>query len=101
WPVAQRGLDTPYGDTANSVFVDSNGYLNLKVLHEDNVWKPSEVSLKKSLGYGTYEFEIKTAAVELDPYLVSSALIYHNDTQALNVALSKWHDPSAVNATSF
>ncbi|MEO5969435.1 MAG: hypothetical protein ABIQ95_05870, partial [Bdellovibrionia bacterium] len=101
WPVKQGGPKDLFAYTDDAVFVDSSGNLNLKVLRQNDVWKSTEVKLGQSLGYGEYEHEIRTSAAALDTQLVSSSLIYADDSRALNIALSKWLDPSAPYASSF
>lgn len=101
WPVKQGGKNNNFAYTTDAVFLDSDGNLNLQVLKVGDTWKSTEVALNQSLGYGVYEFEVKTSAVSLDTNLVSSSMLYADDLQSMDVQLSKWHDSSAAAAASF
>lgn len=101
WPVKQGGKENRFAYTDDAIFIDGAGNLNLKVLKDGDAWKSSEVSLGHSLGYGTYEFEIKTSGIELDPALVSSSMIYQDDQNILEVGLSKWKEASPEHTASF
>lgn len=101
WSVKKDVEKNLFASTTDAIFLDQDGNLNLKVLQSNNIWKSTEVKLPQSLGYGVYNFEIKTSSADLDTKLVNSALIYQDDSHAFNLGLSKWLDPSAPYAASF
>ena len=48
-------------DSANS-WVDSRGYLHLRMGMQGGRWSCAEVNLTRSLGYGTYKFVVQDSA---------------------------------------
>lgn len=50
-----------FSNSQESVFVDTNGDLHLKIRQgNDGKWLASEINLNQSLGYGTYEWEVSS-----------------------------------------
>jgi hypothetical protein len=50
-----------FSDSAQSVFVDDEGNLHLKIRQgTDGKWLASEIDMNQSLGYGTYEWEVSS-----------------------------------------
>ena len=66
-----------FSDSKEHVFVDDEGNLHLKILKNDKEqWEASEVSLSKSLGYGTYEWEMSSRYDTLPPNVVVGLFTY-------------------------
>lgn len=53
-----RGGPGPNNWNSQNAFVDSSGHLHLKIAKVNGQWACSEVWLNKSLGFGTYQFQL-------------------------------------------
>jgi hypothetical protein len=88
-----RGGQSNFYDPAN-VWTDKNGYLHLRMEEHDGVWTCAEVSLTRSLGYGTYIFVVQ----DIGHFGPSAALgLFTNDDlrmddirSELDIELSRW-----------
>ncbi len=98
---SDRGGEPDAYDPAN-VWTDERGFLHLRTAERGGRWTCAEVSLTRSLGYGTYKFVVQDIA-----HLPSSAvvsLLNYDDTGAeafaneIDVELSRWGDPKRKNA---
>jgi hypothetical protein len=49
-----------FSDSTETVFVDSNGDLHLRIHQENGKWVGAEINNHQSLGYGTYEWEVSS-----------------------------------------
>ncbi len=77
----------------DSVFVDVQGQLHLKVINKNGVWYSSEVYLPSSLGYGTYSFDIASHVDQTDTNLVASPFLYQDDSHEIDIEFSNWQYP--------
>jgi hypothetical protein len=90
---SDRGGQPNSYDPAN-VWTDKNGYLHLRMEEHDGVWTCAEVSLTRSLGYGTYIFVVQ----DISHLGTSAALgLYTNDDfraddirSELDIELGRW-----------
>jgi len=88
-------------DPANA-WVDESGYLHLRMAPRDGVWTCAEVSLTRSLGYGSYSFVVQDVG-HLEP---SDALSLYtaddfrldNVRSELDIEMSRWGIAVAKNA---
>jgi len=88
-------------DPANA-WVDESGYLHLRMAPRDGVWTCAEVSLTRSLGYGSYSFVVQDVG-HLEP---SDALSLYtaddfrldNVRSELDIEMSRWGIAGAKNA---
>src|SRR5579862_7242023 len=96
-----RGGEPNAYDLAN-VWVDEKGFLHLQTVERGGRWTCAEVSLTRSLGYGTYDFVVQDIA-HLPPSAVVGLLTY-DDTgtetfgNEIDVELSRWGDPKRKNS---
>jgi hypothetical protein len=99
--VSDHGGEPNSYDSANA-WTDEHGYLHLRMDKRNGQWSCAEVSLTRSLGYGTYKFVIE----DTKPMHPSSVLGFftwdnsrsegfHNE---FDIELSQWDDPKAKNA---
>jgi len=63
----------------SNAFVDSSGYLRLRISKVNRRWTSGEVVLQQSLGYGTYEWELGSNVANLDPWAVLGLFTWNND----------------------
>lgn len=96
-----RGGEPSFYDPDNA-WVDQNGYLHLRMQERNNHWTCAEVSLNRSLGYGSYSFVVQDTS-----HLTQSAVMgmYTLDElrsadvrSELDVEISRWGIASNKNA---
>ncbi|HEY2168947.1 MAG TPA: hypothetical protein VGJ30_04935, partial [Candidatus Angelobacter sp.] len=96
-----HGGETNLYDAANA-WTDEKGYLHLQMGKRDGRWTCAEVSLARSLGYGTYKFVVHDSA----HLSVSGVLgIFTEDERLgdvfhpeMDIELSQWGKPHDKNA---
>jgi hypothetical protein len=87
---------------ASNAWTDEKGYLHLRMAQRDGHWSCGEVSLNRSLGYGTYRFVVQDVA-HLRPSAVLGMFTWDDIRSAdlrneLDIELSRWGDPKGKNA---
>ncbi len=66
-----------FWDSRDNVFVDSKGDLHLRITQrEDKKWVAAEVDLTRSLGYGTYQWEVSSRYDRLPSNVVVGLFTY-------------------------
>jgi hypothetical protein len=103
WEVRQmaserHGLN--YYDARNA-WVDAEGHLHLLLIERDGRWTSADVQMTRSLGYGTYSFDVRDTS-GLDPTAAFSmytwdALGADQNFRELTIDVSRWGDPGSVN----
>jgi hypothetical protein len=86
---------------ARNAWVDKDGHLHLLLTQRDGRWTGAEVWIPRSLGYGTYSFEVRETS-ELDPASAFSmftwdALASDQNFRELTIDVSRWGDPGNPN----
>jgi hypothetical protein len=94
------GVTRSYGPANASV--DGKGFLHLRITKRANDWICSEVSLTRSLGFGTYLFSVHDtskleAAAALSMFTWSDEGADQNHRE-MDINLSRWGDPGSKNA---
>lgn len=98
---SDRGGEPNAYDPANA-WTDEKGYLHLRTADKDGRWTCAEVSLARSLGYGTYKIVVEDSA-----HLPASAVVgflTYDDVRTqdfaneIDIELSRWGDPKRKNA---
>jgi hypothetical protein len=98
---SDRGGQSNTYDPAN-VWTDPKGYLHLRMQEGDGAWSCAEVSLNRSLGYGSYNFVVQDSG-----HLVPSAVLglytadeFRTDDvrNELDIELSRWGIAASKNA---
>jgi hypothetical protein len=82
-----------YFDPAN-VWTDEKGALHLRISGSPGKWNAAEVKLTRSLGYGTYRFEVRDVS-RLEPSAVLTLVTWNGvgseqNRRELDVELSRW-----------
>ena len=80
-------------DPAN-VWTDANGALHLRISGSHGKWTAAEVKLRRSLGYGTYRFQVRDIS-PLEPSAVLTLVSWdgvgtEQNRRELDVELSRW-----------
>jgi hypothetical protein len=93
WEV-KTGYDGPGNNTFSSsaVYVDSSGYLHLKILKAGSTWYCGEVINTMSRGYGTYVFTTRGRVDLLDQNIVLGLFTWDtaHPYEEIDVEISKW-----------
>jgi hypothetical protein len=97
---SNRGGSNQY-DPAN-VTVDDRGAMHLRISKVPAGLTCSEVSLTRSLGYGTYQFVIRDIS-QLDPAAVFGMFTWdyaggEQGNREVDIEISRWGDPVSKNA---
>ncbi|VVB56265.1 Uncharacterised protein [uncultured archaeon] len=84
-----------FSDSDQSVFVDNQGQLHLKIIKAGDKWYSSEVILNESLGYGEYIFYLANRADQIDKNAVLGMFTWDtlapsNNYREMDIELSKW-----------
>lgn len=87
---------------ASNAWTDSNGALHLRIARASGQWTCAEVSLTRSLGYGTYLFVVRDTG-SLEPAAVFSIFTWDYagadpNHREMDIELTKWGDPTIKNA---
>jgi hypothetical protein len=102
-----RGVPSDRGGGDNSfdpsnAWTDANGALHLRIARGLGEWTCAEVTLTRSLGYGSYLFDVRDVS-QLEPADVLGLFTWDNsivDTnhRELDTEISRWGDPEGKNA---
>ncbi|MGH8608019.1 MAG: glycoside hydrolase family 16 protein [Gammaproteobacteria bacterium] len=91
-----------YSDSANNVWVDTQGRLHLKITRSGGRWYCAEVVSADSFGFGTYRFYLDSAVDDLDPNVVLGLFTWSDDpaynNREIDIEFSRWGDPNNQNA---
>lgn len=101
WKPSDRGgTSNPYNP--ENVSVDPAGALHLRIIKRDQQWTCSEVSLTRSLGYGTYSFTVEdTSNVDRSAVFGMFNWDYSTDQEnhrEFDINISRWGEPQSRNA---
>ena len=78
-------------DAALASTDSASGDLTLSVRQGASSWGCAEVTLNRSLGYGTYTWQLRAESTQgLDENLVLGLFTYASDTKEVDIELSQW-----------
>jgi hypothetical protein len=91
-----------HANTASNVWTDRRGWLHLRIARESGQWTCAEISLSRSLGYGSYSFVVREIA-HIEPGTVlgmftRDPLEAGQNHREIDIELSQWGDPGSKNA---
>jgi hypothetical protein len=88
-----------WSDSAESVWVDEQGLLHLRLREIDGTWHSAEVRTQSCAGYGTYRFHLIGRPDELDKNVVLGLFLYKDDDHEIDVEfIQHGEDNSPYNA---
>jgi hypothetical protein len=98
---SNRGGAMNLYDPANA-WTDEKGFLHLRIAGAPGRWTCAEVSLTRSLGYGSYSF-VAHETSHLEPAAVLDLFTWDDQAaeqnhRELNIEISRWGDPDSKNA---
>ena len=79
-----------WSDSTDSVWVDAQGQLHLKIRNVGSSWYCAEVVTQQSFGYRTYLFKVGSDANLFDKNVVVGLFTYLNDTNEIDIEFSRW-----------
>jgi hypothetical protein len=99
-PSSRGGVMNEY-DPANA-WTDAGGALHLRVTKASGKWVCAEVSLTRTLGYGTYSFVVRDTS-HLDPAAVFGMFTWDYagedpNHREMSMEMTRWGDPDSKNA---
>jgi hypothetical protein len=99
-PSDRGGVMNPY-DAANA-WTDGNGLLHLRITKQSDKWVCAEVSLTRTLGYGTYSFRVRDIS-GLEPAVVLGMFTWDyagedQNHREMAIEITRWGDPGNKNA---
>src|SRR5690348_13114348 len=88
-------------DPAN-VWTDRRGALHLRISGRPGEWAGGELKLRRSMGYGTYRFQLRDVS-HLEPSALLTLITWdgvgtESTRRELDVELGRWGDPDNTNA---
>lgn len=79
-----------WSDSEENVWVDTNGWLHLKIRYDNGIWYCSEVYTTGFTRYGMHRFYIIARLDRLDRNVVFAPFLYANDTTEVDIEFSEW-----------
>jgi hypothetical protein len=74
-----------WSDSTNNVWVDTNGYLHLKITESGGNWYCAEITSEQSFGYGEYRFLVGNRIDQLDTNVVGGLFTYLDDDNEIDI----------------
>lgn len=95
---SSRGGTRNLYDPAN-VWTDEKGFMHLRIAKRNSEWTSAEVTLLRSLGYGSYRFVVRDIS-RLEPAAVFSIFTWDDagPPREVNIEISRWGETSSKNA---
>ncbi len=90
-----------WSDTPESVWLDNEGKLHLKIRKIDGKWYAVEIYSEQLTTYGEHRFLIEGAVDQLDKNVVLGLFTYKDDTHEIDIEFSKWGDSNYQQPGSF
>jgi len=79
-----------WSNSSDSVWIDGQGRLNLKIRKIGDRWHCAEVYTLKALGYGKYVFYLDSRVDNLDNNVVAGLFVHSDDMNEIDIEFSKW-----------
>jgi hypothetical protein len=97
---SSRGGNNQY-DPSNA-WTDSSGALHLRIAKKGKDWTCAEVTLTRSLGYGTYRFVVRDTS-QLEPAAVFGMFTWDyaggaQGNREMDIEIGRWGNPAIQNA---
>ena len=86
-----------FSDSYDTVWVDNNGFLHLKLKFENNKWYCAEIYSDDSFGYGSYTFRLSPGFEDLDINVVVGLFTYLDDENEIDIEFARWGQKDALN----
>jgi hypothetical protein len=94
-----------FSDSASNVWTDAQGWLHLRITHRSNAWQCAEIISARTFGFGSYRFELNSAADALDPNATLGLFTWSDDPafahREIDVEGARWGNPADANNAQF
>ncbi len=98
WTVRANGVGAPRNNAwcEDNAFVDASGYLHLKLTNKNGAWCAAQVSSTDSMGFGTYQWQLRSRVDNLDKNVVVGLFNYPpsnvapDETNEIDIEFTKW-----------
>jgi hypothetical protein len=102
-----RNAPSARGDTVNdydpsNAWTDTDGALHLRIAKKSGKWTCAEVTLTRSLGYGSYSFVVRDTS-HLEPAVVFAMFTFDyaggdQNNREMDIEISRWGDAANKNS---
>lgn len=79
-----------FNDSSDSVWLDEDGHLHLKIRRFEETWYCAEVYTQQSFGYGMYVFRLASGFEMLDVNTIVGLFTYLDDFHEIDIEYSRW-----------
>ncbi|KAA3665450.1 MAG: hypothetical protein DWQ04_00560 [Chloroflexi bacterium] len=86
-----------WSDSEESVWVDSEGQLHLKIRQIEGVWHAAEASTTTCTKYGMHRFYLIGRVDLLDKNVVAAPFLYKDDQHEIDIEFAKWGQDNPSN----
>lgn len=83
-----------WSGSEQSVWVDENGWLHLRIREENGIWYCAEVYTKEPTVYGLHRFYTVSRLDNLDQNVVFAPFLYKDDQTEIDIEFSRWGEPN-------
>lgn len=91
-----------WSDSPDSIWVDDEGRLHLKIRYQDGIWKCAELQSLDTMEYGDYTWEVSNRIDNLDPNVVFGLFLYSDEhDHEYDIEFSRWGDEEANSRNVF
>src|SRR3569833_2794793 len=94
-----------FSDSTTNVFVDTNGWLHLRITHRTNAWQCAEIVSARTFGFGSYRFEVGSPVDGLNQNVTLGLFTWSDDPaftdREIDVEGGRWSNPSDANNAQF
>ena len=94
-----------FSDNTNNVWIDTNGWLHLRITHRTNAWECAELISARAFGPGSYRFELNSVANNLNPNVTLGLFTWSDDPaftdREIDVECGRWQNAADTNNAQF
>lgn len=83
-----------WSDSEQSVWIDENEWLHLKIREVGGTWYCSEVYTEEPTQYGMHRFYVTSRLDSLDQNVIAALFLYKDDETEIDIEFTKWSDPN-------
>lgn len=89
-----------FSGRSSDVFVDSLGFLHLKIVNRDGKWFSTEVVSEDTMGYGVYTWVVEADLEQIDPNGVLGLFTWDNNSfqaqanSEVDIEVAHWGNPA-------
>ena len=90
-----------FSGSTEDIYIDKAGRLHLKIVKRGDAWMSTELASFRSLGYGTYTFEVEPGVSNIPGNAVLGLFTYDvapdDQHREIDIEVSRWNDGRAEN----